>query len=65
MCHGVHGDSVTKRLSLLCVAVGVLGVVTSCVPCARVPRVSRDVLTTGCSSCATENTYSIDHETKL
>ena len=38
--------------------VGVLGVVTSCVLCARVSRVLRDVLlTTGCISCATENTY--------
>ena len=27
-------------------------------PCARVPRVSRDVLTTGCSSCATESIIS-------
>ena len=35
----------------------VLGVVTSCVLCARVSRVLRDVLTTGCISCATENTY--------
>ena len=37
--------------------VGVVGVVTSCVPCARVPRVARDVIPIGCSSCATENTY--------
>ena len=46
-----------KAPTLLGVVVGVLGVVTSCVPCARVPPVSRDVLTTGCGSCATENTY--------
>ena len=38
----------------MCVLVGV---VASCVLCARVPRVLRDVLTTGCISCATENTY--------
>ena len=37
--------------------VGVVGVVTSCVLCARVSRVLRDVLTTGCIPCATENTY--------
>ena len=37
--------------------VGVLGVVTSCVLCARVSRVLRDVKTTGRVSCATENTY--------
>ena len=37
--------------------VGVLGIVTSCVPCTRVPRVSRDVITAGGSSGATENTY--------
>ena len=46
VCHRVQGDSVAKRQPSLCVVVGVLGVVTSCVPCARVPRVSRDVLTT-------------------
>ena len=45
VCHRVQGDSV------FCVLVGV---VTSCVLCARVSRVSRDVITTGCSSCATE-----------
>ena len=43
-----------KAPTLLCVVVGVVGVVTSC---ARVPRVSRDVITSGCSSCATEITY--------
>ena len=37
--------------------VGVLGVVTSCVLCARVSRVLRDVKTTGRLSCATENTH--------
>ena len=37
--------------------VGVLGVVTSCVLCARVSRVLKDVFKTGCISCATENTY--------
>ena len=42
--------SVTKRQPLI------VCVVTSRVPCARVPRVSRDVLTTVCSSCATEKT---------
>ena len=46
VCHRVQGDSVAKRQPL-CVLVGV---VTSCVLCARVRgRVSR--------SCATENTY--------
>ena len=44
VCHRVQGDSVAKRQHLLCV----VGVVTSCVPCARA-RTSR--------SCATENTY--------
>ena len=45
-CHRVQDDPVTKSQPL-CVLVGV---VTSCVPCARVRgRVSR--------SCATENTY--------
>ena len=47
VCHRVQGDSGAKRQPTLCVLVGV---VTSCVPCARVrghvPR-----------SCATENTY--------
>ena len=52
-----QGDSVAKRQPFLSVVVGVVGIVTSCVPCARVPRVSRDVITTFCSSCATENTY--------
>ena len=33
------------------------GVVTSCVVCARVSRMLSDVLTTGCTSCAPENTY--------
>ena len=47
MCHRIQGDSVAKRQPLLCV-VGVVGVVTSCVPCAR-GRISR--------SCATEKTY--------
>ena len=39
VCHKVQGDSVAKRQPSLCAVVGVLGVVTSCVPCARVPRV--------------------------
>ena len=43
-----------QRANPLCV---LRGVVTSCFPCAHVPRVSRDVLTTVCRSCATENTY--------
>ena len=42
--------SVTKEATLVCV---LDGVVASCVLCARVPRVLRDVLTTGCISCAT------------
>ena len=44
VCQRVQGDSVAKRQPLLCV----VGVVTSCVSCARV-RTSR--------SCAPENTY--------
>ena len=52
VCHRVQGDSVAKRQPFL-----VLGVVTSCVHCARIPRVSRDGITTGFSSCAAENTY--------
>ena len=52
-CRRVQDGPVTKSQPL-CVLVGV---VTSCVLCARVPRVLRDVLTTGCISCATENTY--------
>ena len=44
VCHRVQGDSVAKRQPSLCV----VGVVTSCVPCARAR--------TSCS-CATENTY--------
>ena len=52
-CPRVQDDPVTKSQPL-CVFVGV---VASCVLCARVPRVLRDVLTTGCISCATENTY--------
>ena len=62
MCHSVQGDSVAKRQPFLRVVVGVLGVVTSGVACTRVPRASRDVLTTGCRSCATENTYKFDRE---
>ena len=47
VCHRVQGDSVAKRIPWLCV---LIGVVTSCVLCARVRgRASR--------SCATENTY--------
>ena len=46
-----------KAPTLLGVVVGVLGVVTSGVHCARVPRVSRDVTTTVCGSCATEITH--------
>ena len=57
LCHRVQGDSVAKAPTLLCVVAGVVGVVTSCVPCARVPRVSRDVTTTGGSSCPNENTH--------
>ena len=34
VCHRVQGDSVAKRQPF-CVCVGVLGVVTSCVPCAQ------------------------------
>ena len=50
MCHRVQGDSVAKRQPQLRVFVGVVGVVTSGVPCARVRgRTSR--------SCATENTH--------
>ena len=45
VCHRVHGGSVAKRQPF----VVCIGVVTSCVPCARV-RTSR--------SCATENTCS-------
>ena len=41
--------------------VGVLGVVTSCLLCARVSRVLRDVKTTGRISCATDNTYTPAH----
>ena len=41
--------------------VGVLGVVTSCVLCARVSRVLGDVKTTGRISCATDNTYTPAH----
>ena len=37
------------------VDVGVLGGVTSCILCARISRVLRDVKTTGRISCATEN----------
>ena len=47
--HRVQGDSVARRHPLLCV----VGVVTSCVPWARVRgRTSR--------SCATENTYIVN-----
>ena len=49
LCHRIQGDSVAKRQPFF-VCVGVVGVVTSCVP-----RVSRDVMTTGCSSCPTGN----------
>ena len=59
VCHRVQGDSEAKRQPLLCVVVGVLGVVTSCVLCARVPRGPKDVITNICCSCATENTYKI------
>ena len=45
--HKVQGDSVAKRANPSCVFVGVVGVVKSCVPCARVRgRTSR--------SCATD-----------
>ena len=47
-------DNPVTKSQPLCVLVGV---VASCVLCARVPRVLRDVLTTECNSCATENTY--------
>ena len=50
MCHRVQGDSVTKRQPLLCV----VGVVTSCMPCARV-RTPR--------SCAPENTCTNNQST--
>ena len=49
MCHRVQDDSGAKRQPFF-VVVGVVGVLASCVSCARVRgRVSR--------SCATENTY--------
>ena len=51
--HRCATESSDKAPTLLGVVVGVLGVVTSCVPCARVPRVE-DVLKTGLSSCATD-----------
>ena len=45
--------------------VGVLGVVTSCVLCARVSRVLRDWKTTGRISGAIENTYSLGFDDTL
>ena len=54
-CHRVQDDPGDKEPTLVCAG---FGVVASCVLCARVPRVLKDMLTTGCISCATENTYS-------
>ena len=57
VCPRVQDDPEAKSQPFLLWLLVVLGVVTSCVLCARVSRVLRDVLTTGCISCATENTY--------
>ena len=55
VCHRVQGDSVAKRQPFF---VWLLVLLESRHHVfVRVPRVSRDVITTGCSSCATENTH--------
>ena len=54
VCHRVQGDSVAKRQPFLVW-------MSSCVHCARFPRVSRDVITAGCSLCANENTYNVSN----
>ena len=59
MCPRVQDDPEAKSQPFLVWFVSVLGVVTSCVLCAGVSRVLRDVKTTGRISCATENTYSL------
>ena len=56
VCPRVQDDPGAKKPTLLGVVVVVLGVVTSCVLCARVSRVLSDMFTTGCISCAPENT---------
>ena len=57
VCPKVQDDLEAKSQppTLLGVDVGVLGGVTSCILCARISRVLRDVKTTGRISCATEN----------
>ena len=57
VCPKVQDDPDAKSQPFLVLFKGVRGVVTSCVLCARVSRVLRVVLTTGCISCATEKTY--------
>ena len=57
VCPRVQDDPEAKSQPFLVWLLLCFGVVTSCVLCARVSRVLRDVLTTGCISCATENTY--------
>ena len=58
LCAPESRMTLRQRAPFLVWLLFVLGVVTSCVLCAReVSRVLRDVLTTGCISCATENTY--------
>ena len=55
VCHRVQGDSVAKRQSFF---VRLLVLLECDIMCSLHSRSTcRDVLTTGCSSCATENTY--------
>ena len=57
VCPRVQDDPEGKSQPFLVWLFLCFGVVTSCVLCARASRVLSDVLTTGCISCAPENTY--------